>query len=90
MSYINGCELSENNSKHKNLFLTNSFGPVNYVQLSGKINNINKNITIFLDKHMGLDNQTRCDSFDSVDISQYLYQLIVNASKPLDFFYGNS
>jgi len=54
-------------------------GPVNYIQLNGTINNINKNITIFLDTHLDLDNQTRCDSFDSIDISQYLYKLIKNA-----------
>jgi len=61
-------------------------GPVNYVQLNGKINNIQKNITIFLDKHFDLDNQTRCDSFDSLDISQYLYKLIKDTKEPLDFF----
>jgi hypothetical protein len=66
--------------------LTNSFSPVNYIQLSGNISNIQKNITIVLDKHFDLDNQTRCDSFDSIDISQYLYKLIKNAIEPLDFF----
>jgi len=34
-------------------------GPVNYIQLNGTINNINKNITIFMDTHLDLDNQTR-------------------------------
>ena len=61
-------------------------GPVNYIQLNGTINNINKNITIFLDKHYDLDNQTRCESFDSVDISQYLYKLIKETKEKLDFF----
>jgi hypothetical protein len=61
-------------------------GPVNYVQLEGNINNIQKNITIFMDVHLDLNNQTRCESFDSIDISQYLYNLIKNIKTPLDFF----
>ena len=89
-SYINGCELSIfDNFKRENLSLTNFFGPVNYVQLIGNINNIQKNITIFIDVHLDLNNQTRCDSFDSVDsvdISYYLYNVIKNTTSPLDFF----
>ncbi len=61
-------------------------GPYNYVQLTGSINTIRKNITIFMDVHQNLDNQTRCDSFDSIDISQYLYKLIKDSKEPLDFF----
>ena len=51
-------------------------GPFNYIQLTGNINNIPKNITIFMDVHLDLNNQTRCTSFDSLDISQYLYKNI--------------
>ena len=61
-------------------------GPTNFIQLKGTINNIEKNIYLFADRHNSLDNQTRCDSFDSLDISQYLYQLIKNTTIPLDFF----
>ena len=64
-------------------------GPYNYIQLSGNINNIDKNITIFMDIHQDINNQTRCDSFDSfdsLDISHYLYQLIKKTTTPLDFF----
>jgi hypothetical protein len=61
-------------------------GPFNYVQLSGNTNNIQKNITIFMDVHLDINNQTRCDSFDSSDIAQYLYQLIKDTKIPLDFF----
>ena len=61
-------------------------GPVNYIQLSGTINNIHKNITIFLDKHFSIDNQTRCESFNSIDIPQYLYKLIKDTNESLDFF----
>ena len=39
-----------------------------------------------MDIHQDLDSQTRCDSFDSIDISQYLYKLIKNTTEPLDFF----
>ena len=61
-------------------------GPVNFVQLEGNINNIQKNITIFMDVHLDLNNQTRCESFDSIDISQYLYNQIKTTKVPLDFF----
>jgi hypothetical protein len=61
-------------------------GPVNYVQLNGNINNIDKKITIFLDKHLDINNQTRCESSDSIDISHYLYNMIKDAENPLDFF----
>lgn len=85
--FINGCELSEITPSVKNIFNENIFfGPYNYVQLYGNINNINKNITIFMDVHLDINNQTRCDSFDSSDISQYLYQIIKKTTKTLDFF----
>jgi hypothetical protein len=61
-------------------------GPFNYVQLEGNVNNIKKNITIFMDVHLDLNNQTRCESFDSQDISQYLYNIIKSTTIPLDFF----
>ena len=61
-------------------------GPVNFVQLEGNINNIQKNITIFMDVHLDLNNQTRCESFDSIDISQYLYNQIKTTKISLDFF----
>jgi hypothetical protein len=61
-------------------------GPFNYIQLTGFVGTIKKDITIFMDVHLDLDNQTRCDSFDSIDISQYLYNLIKHTKIPLDFF----
>ena len=64
-------------------------GPINFANLRGSINGIDKNIYFFMDTHYDLDNQTRCESFNSIDISQYLYQKIIEAKKPLDFFYGN-
>jgi len=61
-------------------------GPINYVKLVGQINNKPKNITIFMDVHLDINNQTRCSSFDSIDISQYLYTKIKNAKIPIDLF----
>jgi len=54
--------------------------------MEGNINGDEKKITIFMDKHYGLDEQTRCDSFDSMDISQYMYKQIINANEQIDFF----
>ena len=61
-------------------------GPTNYVYLKGTINGVEKNIYFFMDTHNKLDNQTKCESFDSIDISHYLYKKIKNTSNPLDFF----
>lgn len=61
-------------------------GPVNYAKLKGKINGINKIIYIFFDKHYNVDEQTKCESFDSIDISYYLYRKIKKTTEPLDFF----
>ena len=65
---------------------TNINGPINYACLKGTINGIEKKIYLFMDKHYELDEQTRCETFDSIDISQYLYQIIKNTTLSLDFF----
>ena len=61
-------------------------GPINYVKIEGIINNISKIFIIIMDKHFDLEYQTRCRSFDSIDISYYLYKKIKNTKKELDFF----
>jgi hypothetical protein len=61
-------------------------GPINYAYLEGKINGIEKKIYLFMDEHNKLEEQTRCESFDSIDISQYLYKKIKNTNDELDFF----
>ena len=48
-------------------------GLINFANLRGSIGGIDKNIYFFMDSHNDLDNQTRCESFNSIDISQYLY-----------------
>ena len=61
-------------------------GPTNFVHLQGSIDGIYKNIYFFMDSHYDLDNQTRCESFNSIDISQYLYKIIKDTKEELDFF----
>ena len=61
-------------------------GPTNFAHLRGSIDNVDKNIYFFMDSHYDLDNQTRCESFNSIDISQYLYKKIIEANQPLEFF----
>jgi hypothetical protein len=65
---------------------TNINGPTNYACLKGKINGIEKKIYLFMDTHYELDEQTRYDTFDSIDISHYLYDKIKNTTDELDFF----
>lgn len=61
-------------------------GPTNFAHLQGIINGIEKNIYLFMDVHYSIDQQTRCKSFDSIDISNYLYNIIKNVTVPTDFF----
>ncbi len=61
-------------------------GPINYVELKGFVGKVEKSFVFFMDTHNELDNQTRCDTFDSVDIAQYLYKIIKKTKIPLDFF----
>jgi len=61
-------------------------GPTNYAYLRRKINGVKKNKYFFIDTHNKLENQTKCDSFDSIEISHYLYRKIKMAKEQLDFF----
>ena len=61
-------------------------GPINYAHLQGNMNGIEKNIYLFFDKHLNIYEQTRCKSFNSIDITYYLYTLIKEAKEYLDFF----
>ncbi len=54
--------------------------------MKGIVNGVEKKITLFMDKHLGLNEQTRCESFDSIDISHYMYKEIKTTSKQIDFF----
>lgn len=66
--------------------MVNINGPVNYCCMTGTINGIEKKIILFMDKHYRLWEQTRCDTFDSIDISHYMYKEIKNSTYELDFF----
>lgn len=61
-------------------------GPVNYIKLNGTIDNVGKEIHIFVDKHLKLEEQTKCVSFNSIDISYYLYKLIKESKEKIDLF----
>lgn len=54
--------------------------------MKGKIDGVEKKIILFMDEHYGLLEQTRCDTFDSIDISHYMYNEIKNTNEELDFF----
>jgi hypothetical protein len=61
-------------------------GPINAIRLEGSINNINKIIYVFFDYHSPIGLQTECESYDSMNVIQYLYNLFKNTSKSIDFF----
>lgn len=60
-------------------------GPVVGILLSGKINNIEKNILLFGDYHYKYD-QNECPNPDSIQIKDYLHSLFKNSNEPIDFF----
>ena len=61
-------------------------GPINVVRLEGSINNINKIIYVFFDYHATEKKQTECETFDSINIIQYLYNIFKTSDKIIDFF----
>jgi hypothetical protein len=62
-------------------------GPLNVVRLEGKINKIKKVIYVFFDIHIDVNNQTKCDDFEAIDIVTYLAkEFKENSDKEIDFF----
>jgi hypothetical protein len=61
-------------------------GPINVVRLEGEINDIKKIIYIFFDFHEDIRLQTKCESYESIDIDKYLYKLFKNTKETVDFF----
>jgi len=62
-------------------------GPLNVLRLEGKINKIKKVIYVFFDIHINVNNQTKCDNFDSQDIANYLAKEFKGINgKEIDFF----
>ena len=62
-------------------------GPLNVARLEGKINEKNKIIYLFMDRHTNLYDQSECMDIESEDIVKYLHKEFKNANKKLDFFF---
>ena len=68
-------------------------GPLNIIRLEGKINNIKKVLYIFMDLHMEIINQTKCEEYLSEDVTKYVKEELIKFSKDnenkdnyIDFF----
>ena len=68
-------------------------GPLNVIRLEGKINNINKVLYIFMDLHVEVGNQTKCEEYLSEDVMKYVKSELIkfsedntNNDKHIDFF----
>jgi hypothetical protein len=68
-------------------------GPLNVIRLEGEINNIKKVLYIFMDLHVEVTNQTKCEEYLSEDVMRYIKEEMVKFSKDnidnnkyLDFF----
>lgn len=65
-------------------------GPINVLRLEGNINNIQKIIYLFADVHIKKENETKCESNDSIDIVDFYnasFKNIANFDKYYDFFF---
>ena len=68
-------------------------GPLNVIRLEGSINNIKKVLYIFMDLHVEVTNQTKCEDYLSEDIMKYVKEELIkfsqdktNKDKYIDFF----
>lgn len=62
-------------------------GPINVLRVEGTINNVKKVLYVFMDIHVELGTQTKCDDYLSEDITRYLKkELLKNKDKTIDFF----
>ena len=57
-------------------------GPINYIKLQNK----EKEVHLFFDYHEELEYQQKCDSFDSVDINNFIAQVLLRTDNDIDFF----
>jgi hypothetical protein len=65
-------------------------GPVNVVRLEGTINGVKKVLYVFMDFHIQLGNQSKCDNIFSTDIGKYFaetFYKLNESSKKYDFFF---
>jgi len=49
-------------------------GPINAFRLEGKIDGIHKMIYLFADEHYNLQQQTKCNTYDSIPIYNYIHK----------------
>lgn len=64
-------------------------GPINTVRLEGEVNGIKKVLYVFMDNHMDVTQQTKCEDVRSKDIHNYLvenFDKISQGTKIYDFF----
>lgn len=59
-------------------------GPINIIRMEGYVNKIKKIIYLFMDIHQNVDEQSQCDEFKGIDVSNYIANNIRTATKPLD------
>jgi len=72
------------NKKNKNKQIN---GPINVIRLEGEINNVKKVLYIFMDMHIQVNNQTKCDDFLSEDVTRYIKkEMLKTKDKHIDFF----
>jgi len=62
-------------------------GPINAIRLEGIVNNVKKIIYLYMDYHMFLQEQTECESYESINIDKYLYDLFKKTNQTIDFFF---
>jgi len=62
-------------------------GPINIVRLEGHINGVKKVGYFFMDYHINIYQQTKCPSFTSQDIVQFLATNLNKATFPIDFMF---
>lgn len=68
-------------------------GPVNVIRLEKNINGINKVLYTFMDYHLPVQEQTKCDNIRSKDITEYLtenFDKISESNEIYDFFFENA
>lgn len=64
-------------------------GPINVVRLEGEVNKIKKVLYVFMDYHMDVTQQSKCDDIRSKDIHNYFvenFDKISEGNKMYDFF----
>lgn len=87
-SCINSLNKSKSNKNNKENLVN---GPVNAIRLEGQINGVNKIVYLFADCHQSISNETKCDSFVSIDFVKFFYETMEKTNKEInfDFFFEN-